>query len=169
MPSSPSMMAMTRVLARSGSTIRTPWSSASEVANSAVASRNPTVAAAERPRAATVPTPGITADAAHEGAAAGDGQQVVAFQHRRELRRRGLRMLALQPAEVGQDQRPLDFHRPQEHVVDAGLGLAVGVEHRVVGGLLGNLHCRVAALGHRRLSSKPEPSVGAGSCGCPHA
>ena len=48
-PSSPSMMAMTMVLALSGSVRRIPWSSAKEVAYRAVASRKPTVAARKGP------------------------------------------------------------------------------------------------------------------------
>ncbi len=78
------------------------------------------------------PDAGNHGGAAHQRAAAGDGQEIVPFQRRGELRRGGLRVPALEPAKVRQHQRALDFNGPQEHVVDARLGIAVRVEHRVV-------------------------------------
>ena len=54
---------MTRVLDRSGSTTAMPWSSAIDCANSALASRKPTVSAPLMAIDAAVPTPGTSAAA----------------------------------------------------------------------------------------------------------
>ena len=62
-PAGPSISAITSVLERSGSAVESPCTSATDCANSALASRNPTVSAPLIPSAAIVPTPGMTAAA----------------------------------------------------------------------------------------------------------
>ncbi|GAP58925.1 hypothetical protein AHiyo1_20980 [Arthrobacter sp. Hiyo1] len=79
---------------------------------------------------------------------AGDCGEVVALQFGGQLRRCGLRVFALQAAQVGQDKGTLDLDGPEQHVVDTGFGIAAGVEHGVVGRFLRNLYCLVGSLCH---------------------
>jgi hypothetical protein len=55
------MSAMTRVRARSGSSTAMPWTSVTDCAKSALASRNPAVSTPESASDVAVPTAGIAA------------------------------------------------------------------------------------------------------------